>query len=198
MNIYYYANQVYQLSFAKLVYKELGGIFVVSRLNRKLRLIWYLRASQRNNTINKIFNKIPVGYSDHAPGHVVPLGAVALGGCVIEKHMTDDQSGPGPDHRISLEVEEFRRMVEDVRNLEMALGHPTKQVAPAERNTVILQRRSLWAARDIPKGAVLAREMFDILRPQKGIHPNDLDKVLGLRLTRDIQAGHPLTWEHFK
>ena len=59
MNIYYYANQVYQLSFAKLVYKELGGIFVVNRLNRKLRLIWYLRASQRNNTINKIFNKIP-------------------------------------------------------------------------------------------------------------------------------------------
>ena len=59
MNIYYYANQVYQLSFAKLVYKELGGVFVVSRLNRKLRLIWYLRASQRNNTINKIFNKIP-------------------------------------------------------------------------------------------------------------------------------------------
>ena len=54
MNIYYYANQVYQLSFAKLVYKELGGIFVVSRLNRKLRLIWYFRASQRNKSINKI------------------------------------------------------------------------------------------------------------------------------------------------
>ena len=59
MNIYYYANQVYQSSFAKLVYKELGGIFVVSRLNRKLRLIWYLRFSQRNKAINKIFYKIP-------------------------------------------------------------------------------------------------------------------------------------------
>ena len=59
MNIYYYANQVYQLSFAKLVYKELGGVFVVSRLNRKLRLIWYLRSSQRNKAINKIFYKIP-------------------------------------------------------------------------------------------------------------------------------------------
>ena len=89
-------------------------------------------------------------------------------------------------------------MVEDVRNLEMALGRPTKQVAPSERNTVILQRRSLWAARDIPKGAVLTREMLDMLRHQKGILPNDLDKVSGLRLTRDIQAGHPLTWEHFK
>ena len=59
MNIYYYANQVYQSSFAKLVYKQLNGIFVVSRLNRKLRLIWYLRASQRNKSINKIFYKIP-------------------------------------------------------------------------------------------------------------------------------------------
>ena len=59
MNIYYYANQVYQSSFAKLVYKQLNGIFVVSRLNRKLRLIWYLRFSQRNKAINKIFYKIP-------------------------------------------------------------------------------------------------------------------------------------------
>ena len=59
MNIYYYANQVYQSSFAKLVYKQLNGIFVVSRLNRKLRLIWYLRSSQRNKAINKIFYKIP-------------------------------------------------------------------------------------------------------------------------------------------
>jgi N-acetylneuraminate synthase len=148
-------------------------------------------------TLGRMFD-VPVGYSDHTPGHVVPLGAVALGGCVIEKHMTDDRSRPGPDHPFSLEVGEFRKMVEDVRKLETALGRPTKQLAPAERNTVILQRRSLWAARDIPKGTVLTREMVDILRPQKGILPRDLDKVLGLRSTRDARAGHPLTWEHFK
>ncbi len=141
---------------------------------------------------------VPVGYSDHTPGNVVPLGAVALGGCVIEKHMTDDRTRQGPDHSFAVEVAEFRQMVEDIRKLESALGSQTKGVIPAEHETVILQRRSLWAAQDIRAGFVLSREMVDVLRPQKGILPKDLDKVLGLRLTRDVQAGQPLTWEHFK
>jgi len=82
---------------------------------------------------------VMVGYSDHTPGHTVPLGAVALGAKVIEKHFTDNKQGQGPDHPFALDLREFATMIKEIRNLEKALGTGVKTIYPSESETQILQ-----------------------------------------------------------
>jgi sialic acid synthase SpsE len=136
-----------------------------------------------------------VGYSDHTPGNVVPFGAVALGGCLIEKHFTDDKTRKGPDHSFAMDIKDFKEMVQSIRILELAMGSPIKDVVPCESETVILQRRSLFASRDIPKGTKISAEMVAILRPQKGLLPKYKSVVVGRLAQVDMKAGEPLTWE---
>ncbi len=139
--------------------------------------------------------QVPVGYSDHTPGSVVPLGAVALGACVIEKHFTHDKSHPGPDHPFAMDPGEFRSMVRDIRLLEQALGSPVKEVVPAEAETVVLQRRSLYAAQDIPAGARIEERMVEALRPAEGLLPKEITRVVGRTAQRAIRRGELLTWD---
>lgn len=139
-----------------------------------------------------------VGYSDHTPGDVVPLGAVALGACVIEKHFTDDTSRPGPDHGFALDPPTFSAMVERTRHLEAALGTGRKRVMPEEERTRVFQRRGLWSARDLQAGATLTRDDVDVLRPATGLAPGALDTVVGMALRDDVRAGTALTLEHFR
>lgn len=139
--------------------------------------------------------QVPVGYSDHSPGSVVTLGAVALGACVIEKHFTFDKSRRGPDHPFAMDVKEMADMIRDIRLLERALGSPIKRLTPAETETVIIQRRSLFARCDIPAGTVITEEMIEPLRPATGILPEYLPLVIGRRARCDIPAGEPITWE---
>ena len=113
----------------------------------------------------------PVGYSDHTPGIEVPLAAVALGACVVEKHLTLDRGLPGPDHRSSLEPEEFSSMVRGIHSVEAALGHGRKEPAASESNTASVARKSLVAAQDIPAGAVLTEELIGVKRPGTGLSP---------------------------
>jgi len=128
-----------------------------------------------------------VGYSDHTLDDLVPLGAVALGACVIEKHFTFDRTRPGPDHPYAMEVPEFAAMVKKIRLLERALGSPVKRLAPSEKETVILQRRSLFAAVDIPAGTVISRDMIEILRPAIGLLPKQIDAVVGKKAKVSIK-----------
>jgi len=146
-------------------------------------------------TLREAF-QCPVGYSDHTPGSVIPLGAVALGACVIEKHFTDDKRRKGPDHSFAMDCEDFKNMVQSIRVLEEALGTPVKEILPCEAETVILQRRSLFASCDIPKGTKISDHMVDILRPQKGLLPKYRSLVVGRVARTDIKAGGPITWEH--
>ncbi len=139
--------------------------------------------------------QVPVGYSDHSPGSVVALGAVALGACVIEKHFTFDKSRKGPDHPFAMDVKEMAEMIRDIRLLEKALGSPIKRLTAAETETVVIQRRSLFARVDIPAGTVITAEMIEPLRPATGILPEYLPLVIGRRARRDIPAGEPITWE---
>ncbi len=139
---------------------------------------------------------LPYGYSDHTPGHTVPVGAVALGGCVIEKHFTDDKTRPGPDHPFAMDAADFKAMAQAVRELERALGDGVKRLAEEESQTVILQRRSLFAARDLPAGHRLTREDIAVLRPQHGILANRLGEVVGCTLGKAVGALEPITWEH--
>ncbi|MFZ5585183.1 MAG: N-acetylneuraminate synthase family protein [Thermodesulfobacteriota bacterium] len=142
-----------------------------------------------------MFN-LPYGYSDHTPGHTVAVGAVALGGSVIEKHFTDDKTRSGPDHPFAMDGAEFKAMAQAVRELERALGDGVKRVAAEEGQTVILQRRSLYAARPLKAGQVLTRDDLVVLRPQHGITPDHLERVVGRTLARDVGELEPVTWEH--
>ena len=135
-----------------------------------------------------------VGYSDHTPGSIVPLGAVALGGCVIEKHFTDDKKRVGPDHPYAMDVSDFKNMVNSLRALESALGSPIKDVAPCESEAVILQRRSLFAARDIKKGTKIQENSISVLRPQKGLLPKYRSVIIGRVAQKDIKKGESITW----
>jgi len=139
--------------------------------------------------------QVNVGYSDHTPGSLVPLGAVALGGCMIEKHFTLDKSREGPDHPFAMDVPEFKQMVQDVRNMEKALGSYVKEPVEAEKETIILQKRCIYAAKDIPKGTVIGEDMLAVLRPDKGLKPKLIDIVIGRESKTDIKKGEPITWD---
>lgn len=138
---------------------------------------------------------LPVGYSDHTPGTAVPVAAAALGAAAIEKHLTLDRSLPGPDQRASLEPDEFRAMVEAVRQAEAALGDGVKRPAPCELETRAVARKSLVARERIPAGAVIRAELVAVKRPGTGIPPADLNRVIGRRAAADIAADDLLTWD---
>ncbi len=133
------------------------------------------------------------GFSDHTPGHVAPLGAVALGARAVEKHFTESRAQVGPDHPHSMEPHEFAAMVRDTRDLEAALGSPEKFIVPEERETVVVQRRSLCAARDIAEGEEIRTEDLVALRPQTGFRPYETDAVVGRRARRPLARHETVT-----
>jgi N,N'-diacetyllegionaminate synthase len=138
---------------------------------------------------------VPVGYSDHTLGVNVALAAVALGSSILEKHFTLDRSLPGPDHAASLEPEELAAMIRGVREVEAALGDGCKRPAPAEQDTADVARRSLVAARDLPRGTTLGSEHIAILRPGTGLPPALLPQLLGRQVRVDVATGSLFRWE---
>ncbi len=138
---------------------------------------------------------IITGYSDHSPGDIVVLGAVALGAKVIEKHFTLNKKDKGPDHPHSMEPQEFRQMVERVRLLEKALGKTRKEVAEEESETVIVQRRSLHTKKDIKKDQTLQEDDIIELRPAVGILPKYKKIISGKKINRDLKAYEAIKWE---
>ena len=142
---------------------------------------------------------IVLGLSDHMPGHVSVLGAVALGARVIEKHFTDSTEREGPDHPFSMTPATWREMVDRTRELEASLGDGRKKIEENERETVIVQRRCIRAAHALEAGRLLAKADLTVLRPcpPEGIAPFDLLKLIGKRLKRNIASGEHLKWEDF-
>jgi N-acetylneuraminate synthase len=136
---------------------------------------------------------LPVGLSDHTLDLAVPVASVALGACIIEKHLTLERAQGGPDASFSLEPSEFRQMVETVRKAEAALGKINYEPTPdeiAERRC----RRSLFVVEDVKAGDVFTENNVRSIRPGYGLPPKYLPDVLGRRATRDIMRGTPLTW----
>lgn len=132
---------------------------------------------------------VPVGYSDHTAGTCVSVAAVALGASIIEKHFTLDRTLPGPDHVASLEPDELRRMVQEIREVESALGSGRKVPAACELKTAEVARKSLVAARDIPPGTELTEDMIAIKRPGTGLPPSMRRHLLNRRTKCAIAAG---------
>lgn len=137
--------------------------------------------------------KVPVGLSDHTLGITIPIAAVALGACVIEKHFTLDKSLPGPDHQASLEPKELKQMNETIREVEKAMGDGNKMPTEEERQIQKAVRRSIVARVNIPKGTIITEAMLDIKRPGTGLEPKYMDKVIGAVARYRIQQDEPLT-----
>lgn len=129
-------------------------------------------------TMEKAFG-VRVGYSDHTKGIEVPVAAVALGACVIEKHFTLDKNMEGPDHKASLEPTELKEMINSIRNIEKALGSSIKKVSFSEKKNKIIARKSIVAKRNIRKGEYFSEENLTVKRPGNGISPMCWEKVIG-------------------
>lgn len=120
-----------------------------------------------------------VGYSDHTEGTIVAPAAVALDAAIIEKHFTLDKSLPGPDHKASVTPDEFRRMVSDIRAVEMALGSAEKAPAEAERPNMAVARKSIVAATEIAGGETFTADNLCCKRPGNGISPMCINDLIG-------------------
>ena len=130
--------------------------------------------------------KVRVGYSDHTCGIEIPVAAVALGAWVIEKHFTLDRNMEGPDHKASLEPQEFSEMVRAIRNVESSLGNGIKKPSKSEMKNIPVVRKSIVAVANIGKGEPFTPENIGIKRPGAGISPMRWDEVLGRKARRDF------------
>jgi len=137
---------------------------------------------------------LPVGLSDHTMGITVPVAAVSLGACIIEKHLTLARADGGPDSAFSLEPHEFKAMVEAVRTTEKALGEIHFGVSERENRSRVF-RRSLFVVRDVKKGEKFTAENVRSIRPGYGLHTRHLAEVVGKAAAQDIARGTPLSWD---
>ncbi|MGD0507160.1 MAG: pseudaminic acid synthase [Terriglobales bacterium] len=135
----------------------------------------------------------PVGLSDHTMGIAVPVVAVALGACIIEKHICLRRADGGPDGAFSLEPQEFKAMVEAVRTAEKALGSVQFASGAREANSRKF-RRSLFVVEDIKKGELFTKQNVRSIRPADGLHPRHLNEILGKRAASAVERGTPLSW----
>jgi len=145
-------------------------------------------------TLKNIF-KIPVGLSDHSTSTVIPAAAVAMGANIIEKHFTLDNNLPGADHSLSLEPEEFRQLVENIRAVEKALGDGLKRPTESEKEMRKLARRSITAKADIAKGSPISADKLKVVRPGTGIGSKFMDIMLGKTAKRNIKENETISWE---
>lgn len=131
---------------------------------------------------------VKVGLSDHSEGSTVPMAAVALGAEVVEKHFIIDRSVGGPDSAFSMNAEEFAQMVQDVRNVEKALGsvcYPTDPTKIKGREYC----RSLYVAEDMKAGDIITEINVKSVRPGFGMHPKFMPKLMGKKVNRDLERG---------
>jgi N,N'-diacetyllegionaminate synthase len=143
-------------------------------------------------TIEETFN-VSVGYSDHTEGIEVSIAAVALGASMIEKHLTLDRNLQGPDHKASLEPNQFQDMVKAIRNIEKALGNSFKKPSTSELQNKLIVRRSLVAATSIKAGEEFTAKNIIAKRPGNGISPMHWDDVIGRIASRDFEPDDLIT-----
>lgn len=136
--------------------------------------------------------RVPVGLSDHTLGMTIPVAAVALGACIVEKHFTMSRKTPGPDSSFSLEPHEFRLMVDAIRGIEQALGTINYDVTEHEKASRVF-RRSLFAVEDIAEGEVFTEKNVRSIRPANGLPPKYLPEILGKKARVAISRGTPLS-----
>lgn len=140
---------------------------------------------------------ILLGLSDHTTGHSTVLGAIALGACIIEKHFTDDNARPGPDHTFSMNPSTWKSMVNASNELRLALGDGVKRIEANEQETAILQRRSIRLAKEKFAGDILTKADLSFLRPapEDSLPPYQYKSLLSKPLSCNMEEGEHLTAE---
>lgn len=137
---------------------------------------------------------VVTGFSDHTMGTEIPAAAVALGACIVEKHLCLSRSEPGPDSAFSLEPAEFAALVSAIRASERAVGEVGYGPTDAERSSLQF-RRSLFVVRDVRRGEAFSSDNVRSIRPAHGLHTRHLPEVLGRIAAVDVKAGTPLSWD---
>ncbi len=137
-------------------------------------------------TMHEVFG-LEVGYSDHTKGIEIPIAAAALGAVIIEKHFTLDCNMEGPDHKASIEPDEFAVMVKNIRHIEEALGTGDKVPSPSEEKNIPIVRKSIVAKTNIKAGSILTEENITVKRPGTGISPMKWFDVLGTKAVKDFK-----------
>jgi N-acetylneuraminate synthase/N,N'-diacetyllegionaminate synthase len=150
-----------------------------------------LRALQ---TLQSYF-ELPVGLSDHSQGMLSSLVAVAFGARVIEKHFTLDKNDTGPDHKASLDPDDLKLLIQQLRQVEVSIGDGRKKPAEVEEEGRMLGRRSIVAAADIRTGEAIENWMLTCKRPGTGLEPKYWDRVIGMAARRNIEKDTILQWE---
>lgn len=143
--------------------------------------------------LQRQFN-VPIGLSDHTLGYSIPIAAVTLGACIVEKHFILDRKLGGPDAAFSLEPKEFGEMVRCIHDVESAIGTSNLELTSAMKKGRIFGR-SLFVVEDIRKGESFTPKNLRSIRPNLGLPPKFLNEVLGNKAAVDIQRGTPLTWD---
>lgn len=140
---------------------------------------------------------VPVGLSDHSMGSIGVVAAVAMGARVIEKHFCVSRKVKNPDSTFSLEPQEFKQMVEDIRVAELAMGKV--KYGPSEREMANVKfRRSIFCCKDIKAGEIITSNNVKVIRPNFGLAPKYFDDVIGKKAKTDIAFGTPIKWEMFE
>lgn len=137
---------------------------------------------------------VEVGLSDHSPGIGVAVASIAMGATVIEKHFTLSRSDGAVDSAFSMEPAEMKQLVEETERAWQSLGKVSYGPTDSEKKSLV-HRRSLYVVAPIKKGERFTPENTRVIRPGNGLPPKYLEVVLGMRATRDMKAGTPVTWE---
>lgn len=149
-------------------------------------------------TLKVMYPDSIVGFSDHSFGITAALGAVCFGAKIIEKHFTIDKNLEGPDHWFSMDPTDMKNLVTEIRNLELAFGTSRKKIYENEEPDKYWATRSLHIKNSLNIGDIITRENLEMLRPGYGISPFDVDKVVGMKISKEIKKGEILLWSHLK
>lgn len=138
---------------------------------------------------------VTAGLSDHSIGSALPVAAVSLGAQIIEKHFILDKKIGGPDAAFSMEPHDFKKMVQDIRNVEKALGSVSYELSEKSKKNRKFSR-SLFVTTDLNRGDLFTPENLKSIRPGDGLSPKYIHQVLGKKAKSDIEKGTPLSWDH--
>ncbi len=152
------------------------------------------------NTYKKDFPNAVLGLSDHTKGYTTVIGAITLGARVIEKHFTDNSDQEGPDHKFSMEPQEFREMILAGKEIFLSLGDGIKKIEKNEKETSIIQRRALYYCVSKTKGEIVNALDIEALRPapKEGVPPYKADEILKKKISRDVNMGDLVRENDFK
>lgn len=197
---------------ASTLKEVIAAVKVISKINKNIILMQcntnYTNSNDNLKYLNlltiknfqNIFPNIVTGLSDHTQNDDAVLAAVALGARVIERHFTDSTQNEGPDHPFSTDINAFKNLVKKVRDLEIMLGDGIKKVEKNERETIVVQRRSVFAKKDIKKGKKINKDDIIPLRPwlSSGLSADQIKYIIGKKSNTDIPKGHILKKKFFK